>query len=459
MNQPKRQLLVLDIVGLTPSLLGQHTPHLNQLVADGFMATMEGVFPAVTCSAQASMLTGLSPSDHGIVANGWYFRDLAEVLFWRQSNHLVQGEKVWDAARRQHPGFSCAKMFWWYNMYADVEFSVTPRPTYPADGRKIFGIYGKPDELPIHLEKNLGPFPMFNFWGPASDIRSSEWIAKSTQATFDLKHPTLTLAYLPHLDYNLQRLGPNDPRIWEDVAAIDRVAGALIDHVRAQGADVMVVSEYGIEQAQGVVHLNRALRKKGLLTVRETLGWELLDAGASDAFAVADHQAAHVYVRNPADIERVRRIVEALEGVDQVLGAEEKRAWGLDHPRSGDLVAIADTGYWFSYYYWLDDLKAPDFARTVDIHRKPGYDPVELFIDPQLKIPKLRVGLRLLQKKLGQRMLMDVISLDASLVKGTHGRLPDDPQDGPLLISSRGDLAIERCSMLDIKQMMLRHLE
>lgn len=316
-------LVVIDIVGLTPALLGAHTPHLNRLVEDGFMVPLDGIFPAVTCSAQASMLTGLQPSGHGIVANGWYFRDLAEIWLWRQSNHLVQGEKVWDAARRRDERFTCAKMFWWYNMYADVEYSVTPRPAYPADGRKIFGIYGNPHELAETLEQELGPFPMFNFWGPASDIRSSEWIAQSTRLTFDRHRPSLTLAYLPHLDYNLQRLGPDDPRIWADVAAIDRVAGELIEHVRSEGAEVMVVSEYGIEPARGQVHPNRVLRDHGLLAVRETLGWELLDAGASRAFAVADHQVAHIYLRDPRDNQQVRRILEGTEGIDRVLGEAE----------------------------------------------------------------------------------------------------------------------------------------
>ncbi|RLJ16429.1 alkaline phosphatase family protein [bacterium endosymbiont of Escarpia laminata] len=453
-----RPLVVIDIVGLTPALLGEETPHLNALVQDGFMATLEGVFPAVTCTAQASMLTGLPPSGHGIVANGWYFRDLAEIWLWRQSNHLVQGEKVWDAARSADAKFTCAKLFWWYNMYADVDWSATPRPIYPADGRKIPGIYTEPPALKQSLQEKLGPFPMFNFWGPASDIRSSAWIAQSAKEVFDAHRPGLSLVYLPHLDYNLQRLGPDDPAIREDLRQIDQVAGELIEHVRAQGAEVMVVSEYGIEQATGSVDINRILREAGFLRTQETLGWELLDPGASHAFAVADHQVAHVYLQQSSDLQTVKSLLEKTPGIDRVLDAAGKKAFGIDHKRAGELVAIAEPGHWFTYYYWLDENKAPDFAPTVDIHRKPGYDPAELFLDPKLRFPKLRITRRLLQKKLGFRTLLDVIPTQADLVQGTHGRLADDPKQGPLLIGSDRNLAADAYAMTDIKQLILRSL-
>lgn len=453
-----KRLVVIDIVGLNPSLLGEHTPHLNRLITDGFVANLEPVFPGVTCTAQASMLTGSLPREHGIVANGWYFRDLAEVWFWRQSNHLVHGEKVWDAAKMSIRDFSCAQLFWWYNMYADVEYSVTPRPIYPADGRKIPALYSNPADLHRRIEAELGPFPMFNFWGPAADLRSSSWIANAAKWTFDHHPCKLQLVYLPHLDYNLQRLGPADPRIWEDVRAIDAVAGDLIDHVRAQGADVMVVSEYGIEPATGCVHINKVLREQGYISVRETLGYELLDFGASRAFAVADHQIAHVYVRNASDSPAVERLLGTVPGIERVLAEQGKAEMGLDHPRSGELIAIAEPGHWFSYYYWQDDAKSPDFARTVDIHRKPGYDPVELFVDPDIRWPKLKIGFRLLQKQLGFRMLMDVIPLKPDLVKGTHGRCHQSADLNPVLISSRRDFAVDQLPITGIKQLILNNL-
>jgi predicted AlkP superfamily pyrophosphatase or phosphodiesterase len=450
-------LVVVNIVGLTPVLLGAHTPHLNALIQDGFLAFLDGVFPAVTCTAQASLLTGQLPSQHGIVANGWYFRDLAEVWLWRQANQLVQGEKVWDAARRQVPDFTCAQLFWWFNMYAAVDWSLTPRPIYPADGRKIPALYSQPATLQQDLQQPLGSFPFFEFWGPRAGLASSRWIADGARAVFSHYRPTLTLVYLPHLDYDGQRLGPEDPRFQAEVAAIDRVAGELIEAVRAAGAEVLVVSEYGLEAATGVVHVNRVLREQGYVTVRETLGWELLDYGASRAFAVADHQVAQVYVNHPADRAAVAALLQRTVGIERVLDEAGKAAWGLDHARAGELVAIAAPGHWFSYYYWLDDARAPDFARTVDIHRKPGYDPLELFVDPALRWPRLKISWRLLQKALGLRMLLDVIPLQAELVRGTHGRLPATPEQGPLLIGTRRALAADRYRMVDVKALLLRH--
>ncbi|MEL7450996.1 MAG: alkaline phosphatase family protein, partial [Pseudomonadota bacterium] len=311
--------------------------------------------------------------------------------------------------------------------------------------------------LQAKLQQELGTFPFFNFWGPTADIRSSKWIAACARRVFDDHRPTLSLVYLPHLDYNLQRLGPSDPAIRDDVAAIDTVAGELIDHVRGAGAEVLVVSEYGISDVTGPVHINRVLRDNGYIAVRETLGWELLDCGASRAFAVADHQVAHVYVRDPSDVAEVAALLARTDGIEHVLDEDRLRAEQLDHARSGQLVAVAEADRWFSYYYWLDDTRAPDFAPTVDIHRKPGYDPAEMFVDPAIRFPKLKAGLRVAQKKLGFRMLMDMIPLNADMVRGSHGRHAPSADTGPLAIGSRRDLATDRLPMTGIKALMLNH--
>ncbi len=451
--------VVLNVVGLTPELIGPSTPALHAFAKQGALRPLTTVLPAVTCTVQSTLLTGLMPQNHGAVANGWYFRDLAEVWLWRQSNRLVAGEKVWETAKRRDARFTCANLFWWYNMYSSVDYSVTPRPIYCADGLKLPDIYSEPGGLREELTERLGPFPLFNFWGPTANLASSRWIAAAAKQVCDRYRPTLTLVYLPHLDYNLQRLGPYDPRIHDDVKAIDGVCGDLIAHVQRAGARVIVLSEYGITHVTGAVPINRILREAGWLRVREELGTEKLDAGASEAFAVADHQVAHVYVKNQTRVAEVKARLEKVEGIDQVLDEEGKRLAGLDHPRSGELVAVAKPDRWFSYYYWLDDARAPDFARTVDIHRKPGYDPVELFVDPGLKVPQARVAWRLLQKKLGFRYLMDVIPLDASLVKGSHGRLPATPEMGPVIISSEGDrLPPGPVSACAVKGVILDHI-
>jgi predicted AlkP superfamily pyrophosphatase or phosphodiesterase len=451
--------IVLDVVGLTGELLGKFTPNLSRLAAEGACRPLRTITPAVTCSVQSTFTTGALPREHGCVANGWYFRDLAEVWLWRQSNALVSGEKIWDAAKRRDPSFTCAKLFWWFNMYSTADLAVTPRPVYPADGRKIPDIYTEPESLRDELRGRLGAFPLFHFWGPQAGLPSSRWIADAARHVLDTRHPSLTLVYLPHLDYCLQRLGPRDPAIKQDLREIDAVCGELIDHARSRGARVIVLSEYGITEVWGVVHINRVLREAGLLRVRSELGAEKLDAGASEAFAVADHQIAHVYVKRPERVADVKRLLQETDGIEQVLDERGKRAFGLDHPRSGELVAIARSDRWFSYYYWLDDRAAPDFARTVDIHRKPGYDPAELFMDPGLMAPRLWVLWRLLQKMLGFRYLMDVIPLDASLVRGSHGRPTDRPVQGPVWISSEPHLVRQdTIDATDVKGLVLKHL-
>lgn len=451
--------VVLIVVGLTADHVGEATPNLQALANAGGLRPLQTILPAITCAVQSTFTTGLLPREHGCVANGWFFRELSEVWLWRQSNRLVAGEKIWEAAARRDPSFTCAKLFWWYNMYSSATYSVTPRPIYLADGRKIPDIYTEPAELHDELQARLGAFPLFNFWGPNADIRSSRWIAECARHVYDTRHPTLTLVYLPHLDYNLQRLGPSHPAIRRDLQAIDGVCGELITHVRRDGARVIVLSEYGMTDVSSPVHINRALREPKWLRVRRELGRESLDAGASDAFAVADHQIAHVYVRKPALVPEVKALLESLPGIEAVLDEEGKRAHGLDHPRSGELVALAKGDRWFTYSYWLDDEMAPDFARTVDIHRKPGYDPVELFLDPALKAPKLKIGWILLKKALGFHSLMDVIPLDATLVKGSHGRVTAGPEAGPVLISSEPSLLPEKAvHATEVKTAVLNHV-
>ncbi len=421
----------------------------------GFGARLRPVFPAVTCSVQASFLTGAPPRDHGIVANGWYFRDLAQVWLWRQSNHLVQGIKLYEEARRADPAFTCAKLFWWWNMYADVDWSVTPRPEYHADGLKRPGIYTHPAELGPRLQAQLGDFPLFEFWGPAAGIASTRWIVDSALAVQAEHDPALTLVYLPHLDYDHQRYGPDDPRSHAQVPVVDREVQRLIDAAGARGAEIAVLSEYGIEAAHTPVMINRHLAGSGWLAVQRTGHGQLLDAGASRAFAVADHQVAHVYVRDPSDLGAVAASLRRLDGVEHVLDREAQAAWQIDHPRSGELVCVAAPGCWFAYHYWLDDREAPDFARTVDIHRKPGYDPTELFLDPGLRLPKARIAKTLLKKKLGFRYLMDVIGLDPTLVRGTHGRLYEDPAAGPVFLSSTKAGAADEIDAVDVRQWIL----
>jgi predicted AlkP superfamily pyrophosphatase or phosphodiesterase len=359
------------------------------------------------------MLTGLSPRDHGVVGNGWYHRDTQEVRFWQQAASLIQAPKFYDE-------FETAKMFWWFNQSSGARYSATPKPHYGCDGSKVFDII---DQTGCQLTETLGPFPFFSFWGPSAGLPSSRWIAEASAKVVREKQPQLSLVYLPHLDYDFQRQSSHDPA---RVAEVDACAGTVIDAAQAIGATTIAISEYGLVPVSKPVHINRVLRGLGWLQVRDGPFGEMLIPGQCKAFAVSDHQLAHVYVNDRTLIPEVRRQLESIDGIAAVLTPGDIE---LDHPRSGELIALSDTDAWFTYYYWLDDARAPDFARTVDIHRKPGYDPCELLITS-----KVRAMARVAQKKLGFRYKMDVIPIDAGLVKGSHGVHPPNDDDGPLIV-------------------------
>jgi predicted AlkP superfamily pyrophosphatase or phosphodiesterase len=452
--------VVLDVVGLTPAIVARpaSAPYLSRWAEDAAVARIEAAFPAVTCTAQSNYLTGRHPRDHGIVGNGWYARDDCEIKFWKQSNKLVEAPKIWETARAVDPAFTSANLFWWYNMHSAADVTVTPRPMYLADGRKLPDIYTTPAGLRDELQGSLGQFPLFDFWGPRASIASTRWIAESAKHVERKFSPTLTLVYLPHLDYNLQRVGPHHPGAAGDVRQVDEICGDLITFYEALGTQVIVLSEYGLCDVTTPVHLNRVLRAHGLLAVRVERGLEHLDPGASAAFAVADHQVAHVYVNGDAARRKVREILERTPGVAQVLDDRGKAGHAIDHARAGDFVVIAEPHAWFTYYYWLEDSRAPDFARTVDIHRKPGYDPVELFLDPAIRNPTLTVGWKLARRRLGFRTLLDVIPLDATLVKGSHGR-PGSGDDGPLIMSRQKHLLpSSTIASVDVHSIILGHL-
>ena len=424
--------VVIDIVGLSSSLINEHTPFLKKYAAEKGLNTITPMLPALTTSVQSTFVTGKWPAEHGIVGNGWYDRMDCEIKFWKQSNKLVLAEKIWERAKKIDPSFTCSKMFWWYNMYSGADYSVTPRPNYLADGRKLPDCYSHPAELRDELQKELGQFPLFKFWGPATDVSSTQWIADASVYTDKKYDPTLTLIYLPHLDYCLQKYGQDISSIGKDLSEIDKIVEQLVNYYTGKGASIILLSEYGITNVDRPIHLNRELRKNGLLEIRTERGLELLDPGASKAFAVSDHQVAHIYINDPSVTLQVRQILEQIPGVQLVLNKEEQGQYHIDHERSGDLVIMADEHSWFTYYFWLDDAKAPDYARVVDIHKKPGYDPVELFMTS-----KARAGYKLLRKKLALRYVMDVIPLDATLIKGSHGRLVTEKAFHPILITGQ----------------------
>jgi predicted AlkP superfamily pyrophosphatase or phosphodiesterase len=453
-------LVLINAVGLTGRWL-EHAPRLRRLAETGWQRPLAEVVPAVTCPAQATFLTGLPPQGHGVVGNGWYFRDTGEVRFWQQSNALIQAEPLYVTARRlaaeQGRPFRVAKLFWWFNQGAAVDISITPKPYYAADGNKAFGIAGTPDGLTERMQRKLGPFPFRTFWGPGAGRPCTDWIARCGAAVLESERPDLTLVYLPHLDYDPQRFGPSNCDMPRLVGELDDACLPLLDAAARVGARIWVVSEYGHCDVSRPVCLNRVLRRAGLLGIRPGPFGEIFDPFTSRTFAVCDHQVAHVYVSDPADRPRVRELLAAEPGVSRVFEGKERREIGLDHPRSGEFVVLSDPDAWFAYPFWLDDRSAPDYARTVDIHRKPGYDPCELFFDPTLFLLKARAMLRLVQKTLGFRTLFDLIPLDPLLVRGSHGLPAAQVEDRAILIGD-GPAPAEMLESTDVHGLLLSAL-
>jgi hypothetical protein len=457
-------ILLLNTVGLTPRLL-EYAPRLRALANRGWQRPLREATPAVTCTAQAAMLTGVTAEGHGIVGNGWLFRDTGEVRFWQQSNRLIESEPLYVTARRRaHERgrlFRCAKLFWWFNQGAAVDISVTPKPHYGADGNKLFDILSTPPTWAAELTAQQGKFPFATFWGPMAGLAATQWIARCAAEVLRSERPELTLVYLPHLDYDTQRFGPAACDLPRLVRELDDACAPLLDAAQVLGGRVWVVNEYAHVGVNRAVEPNRALRKAGLLSVRDGPFGEQLDTFESRALAVCDHQIAHVYVKDHDDLVRVREVLSSLPGVARILGGEERAEIGLRHPRAGDLVLLSSADAWFAYPFWLDDRRAPDYARTVNIHAKPGYDPCELFFDPKLWWPKGRAMRRLAQKLLGFRTLFDVVPLDTSLVKGSHGLAGGgrEAADWPVLIGDGSAPASSEVPMTEVRNLVLAALE
>ncbi len=450
-----RPLVLMEIPGLTASMVADHAPRLRGLGAAGVTTTLEPDLPAVTMPGHASLMTGSKPSEHGIVANGYYDRVASEIKMWPQSERLMSGQTLWEAGKQRDAAFTCLKHFWWPGMASTADLHVNVRPVYHADGRKGGDIYTNRPGLSGELQSKHGPFPLFKFWGPGVDITATRWIADVAMDLVGREKPTLSLIYLPHLDYRQQTVGPEDPSIAQEIRDLDDVVGRILDQAKSLGAEVIALSGYGMVPVHRPVHLNRLLREGGWLKVLTNATGELIDFGQSQAVALCDHQVAHVYVQDASILNAVRDKLEATAGVARVLDDAGKRDAGLDHPRSGELVVLAEPDAWFTYYHWLDDAKAPDFARTVAIHAKYGYDPCEMLIDPALPAPGLTVAGKLAKKAVGMRYVMDVIPLDATLIKGSHGLVTTGSR-APVFLSSVSGLSQGPVKMAEVKNLALK---
>jgi predicted AlkP superfamily pyrophosphatase or phosphodiesterase len=416
-------------------------PRLKGLVTGGDRAELAPSFPAVTCSVQANMTTGLPPSEHGVIANGFYWREKYQVEMWTSPNDCIERPQLWDILHEQSAGTTSAVWFPLHSKYCGADYVCTPAPVHNPDGSESLWCYTRPESLYGDFLKELGHFPLQHFWGPMANIKSTAWIVSSAILAAQRFKPNLFYAYLPHLDYAAQKFGPDSEQAIRSLTELDAEIGRMVDgFATAYGPAQplwLIASEYVITPVDHVLYPNRILRDAGLLSVKQSDAGEVIDFAASRAFAMVDHQFSHVYVQDDGTktAHRVAELFVGQPGVAEVVSPRDAGQYDLNHPRSGELAIISTPNSWQAYYWWNDDAKAPSFARTVDIHRKPGYDPVEMFFDPVAK----------------------GIPLDATLVKGSHGAPALDPtQRGVLLSSQRGVFVEGPTADTDVADIVLR---
>ena len=409
-----KYVIVLDIVGLEVSHISSGLiPSIANIANNngGEYGYLKPVFPSVTSTVQTSVLSGKYPNEHGIISNGLYDRDNYQVMFWEQSSKLVQTDRIWDVLKKKNPNLKTAVLFWQNTMFANSDFVITPRPIHLENGGMDMWCYSKPPNYYEEISSKIGEFDLKSYWGPFASFKSTEWISKSVEFTIEKNAPNLLFAYFPQLDYSSQKFGKNSPQVKYDLKKIDGIVDSIVKATEGMGiiddTQFIVFSEYGFNDVNDGIPINRVLRDNGLLATRTINNKEYIDFEFSQAFAMADHQVANIYLNKLENKNYVKKILEDAQGIDRVYDDKEKQDLKIDSYRSGDLIAISNRDKWFSYYWWNDDDKAPTFTKTVDIHRKPGYDPLELFIDMQKKS----------------------ISFDTRLVKGSHGR-PFDLKTG-----------------------------
>lgn len=412
-----KYVVIIDIVGLEKRHISETlTPNIFKISQEGETRNLETVFPAVTCTVQSSLLSGTYPEVHGIISNGLFDKQNNAVSFWEQSSNLVQADRIWDTLKMSGSGYKTAVLFWQNTMYSNADIVLTPRPLH-MDERMIMWCYSKPPGFYEKIAEKIGKFDLTSYWGPLTSRKSSEWIEQATELVLENERPNFLFTYIPHLDYSFQKNGTSYNNLKDDLKFVDDLVGRLIKKVSDMGiiedTQFIIFSEYGFTDVSSDIPLNTILRENDVLSVREIEGLEYLDLEYSKAFAMVDHQVAHIYIKENYR-DSVTKILEGIKGVDLIMDDELKQRFRINHARSGDLIAVSDKDKWFSYYWWFDPLKAPSFARKVDIHRKPGYDPVELFFDPITKS----------------------IPLNGKLVKGSHGRLPLQDESGPVYVSN-----------------------
>jgi len=426
-----KKLIVLNIVGLTKSALTSASlPSIAKIIEDGFLTSMIPSFPAVTCSVQATITSGHYPDSHGIISNGLYQRSTKQVSFWEQYQSMVEKPRIWDVLKKENPKLKTAVLFWQNSLYINSDIVVTPKPIHLGN-ENIMWCYSKPVNYYEKLVNELGKFELKWYWGPLASIDSTRWILGAAKLTITIHKPDLLLVYIPHVDYDAQKYGPKSDEYRKSIEDVDKEVADFIEFLKKSKNDsayeILIVSEYGFNQVNKSLSPNRILRNNELLSTRKIQGKEYLDFENSKAFAMVDHQISHVFIK-PGYEEKVKLIFQKVDGINTILDNHTKKQYHIDHPRSGELILCSDKNGWFNYYWWNDEKYAPPFAFTVDIHRKPGFDPLELFLDHNKRI-----------------------SQNTSLIKGSHGLIDITEQNSLPIIG--GSFKIQnKQELTDINQ-------
>jgi len=411
----KTKLIIIDIVGLTKNnLKQQNLSNISKIIESGTASSIIPSFPAVTCSVQNTFTTGCNPSEHGIIANGFYDRDSNQVSFWEQYSSLVQKPRIWDIMKNKKPQLKTAILFWQNSLYANSDVVLTPKPIH-LDDQFVMWCYSKPVGFYEEITEKLGEFDLKWYWGPFVSIKSSEWIVNASKYTIMKQKPDLILVYIPHMDYSAQKYGPNSNEFNASLQQVDSLIGEIMSFLEANNLtneyNILILSEYGFFEVNNSISPNLLLRQNGLLSVRKIKGKEYIDYEYSKAFAMVDHQITHVYVK-PGYEQDVQTLFQKNDSIAKILDKKSQSEFKIDHKRSGEFILSSNSNTWFNYHWWDEENLAPSFTFNVDIHRKPGFDPLELFFD--------------IEKK--------TISHNTHLVKGSHGLIPEE-DSLPLLIS------------------------
>jgi predicted AlkP superfamily pyrophosphatase or phosphodiesterase len=450
-------MLIVNVAALSPVEVTEQTPSLLALAQRGGLYPVREPFPSLTSTSHATLLYGSLPNSHGMIGNCIYEREHAKLFNWNRSSHLISGTPLWEAARARDPKLRTANLFMRQCADSTCEVRVIERPVYWMSGRKQFEFFAETRALHDELVAKLGNFPFQRFWGPLAGIGSSEWIMGAAQHIMERHDPELLLVYPPFLDYDGARFGPDAPQTKAALRAMDAAIVPLLSAAQSQERDVLIVSDYGYESVNQPVYLNRELRRAGFVKVEDADNGERLDFGTSRAFAVCDNQVAHVYVRRPEDIGPVRRVLEATSGVKEVLDRAAQAPLGIDHARSGELIAVSTPQAFFSYPYWLDEKKTPDFADCIAIFDKVGTDTCELFLKPGLA-GKLHLAKRFAQLGAQLKVPYNIIDTDDRNVRGARRIARDDPQRGAAAIAS-WDLGRKGVvPMEDLKSLVLERM-